>query len=312
MSSELTTARPPAAVIVSTTSWAGVRSPPSPLSEPPTSLTTTLAPSLARTSASSRPIPRPAPVTIATLSSSKPMDSSLDVTPWRLAAQPAGCGLSDEAPRRAALPIGPWPGKVDAAGRTGSPAVEALADHGLDQLGRPAVGRLDPVLGHQRDDLDRRTEVRAALPGVLADDAEDRAATVHHRHHPADDLAVHRRRVETPLPGDHEVRPVEALFEADDRRHQLEPGHQPAAERGQPTGQPAGGAAAGEPGHVDAVVPPVTRRQLDQPVGQLHHLVGARPLLGPEHPGGILEPGGHVARHHQLGAPEVLGPPDDL
>src|SRR6476469_8808911 len=52
-----------------TTSWAGPSSWPAPSREPPTSLTTTLAPSDAIIRACSRPMPRPAPVTIATLPS---------------------------------------------------------------------------------------------------------------------------------------------------------------------------------------------------------------------------------------------------
>src|SRR5258706_7696992 len=64
--SPLATASPPIAVISSTTCWAGLRSPPVPSTLPPRSLTTTFAPCAARLSACSRPIPRPAPVTIAT------------------------------------------------------------------------------------------------------------------------------------------------------------------------------------------------------------------------------------------------------
>ena len=66
MSSVLATASPPIATISSTTSWAGPWSLPSPSMEPPRSLTTTLAPWCARSRACSRPMPRPAPVTIAT------------------------------------------------------------------------------------------------------------------------------------------------------------------------------------------------------------------------------------------------------
>src|SRR5262249_37856940 len=67
------TALPPAFVISFTTSCAGPTSLPLPSKPPPRSLTTTAAPCLARRSASSRPIPRPAPVTSATLPSSKPI-----------------------------------------------------------------------------------------------------------------------------------------------------------------------------------------------------------------------------------------------
>src|SRR5262249_30399894 len=76
--SPFTTARPPAALISSTTCCAGVTSAPSPPALPPRSLTTTAAPSDASNSACVRPIPRPAPVTIATL----PSNSPIGVTPW--------------------------------------------------------------------------------------------------------------------------------------------------------------------------------------------------------------------------------------
>src|SRR4051794_7514526 len=64
--SPLATASPPIPLISSTTCCAGVRSPPDPSTLPPRSLTTTLAPLAARLSACSRPMPRPAPVTMAT------------------------------------------------------------------------------------------------------------------------------------------------------------------------------------------------------------------------------------------------------
>src|SRR5690606_12343120 len=53
---------------------------PSPVTEPPRSLTTTFAPCFASSSAWPRPIPWPAPVTIATLPSNKPMVHSYDLT----------------------------------------------------------------------------------------------------------------------------------------------------------------------------------------------------------------------------------------
>ena len=68
--SKLATASPPASRISPATSRAGARSPPSPFSVPPRSFTTTLAPCRAARSETSRPIPRPAPVTRTTLPSS--------------------------------------------------------------------------------------------------------------------------------------------------------------------------------------------------------------------------------------------------
>src|ERR1700741_1442482 len=60
------TASPPAALISSTTAWAGPASTPSPCKAPPGSLTTTLAPLAASSRAYSRPRPRPEPVITAT------------------------------------------------------------------------------------------------------------------------------------------------------------------------------------------------------------------------------------------------------
>ena len=70
-SSPLTMASPPRALISSTTACAGVVSAPEPSTPAPRSFTTTLAPCLARPRACSRPTPRAAPVTSATLPSHK-------------------------------------------------------------------------------------------------------------------------------------------------------------------------------------------------------------------------------------------------
>src|SRR4051794_23133975 len=75
--SPLTIASPPIASISATTCCAGVASVPVPSLAPPRSLTTTRAPSRANSSACSRPIPRPAPVMIATRPSSDPIGSLL-------------------------------------------------------------------------------------------------------------------------------------------------------------------------------------------------------------------------------------------
>src|SRR5258705_8964968 len=61
---------PPRFLISSTTSSAGAALVPEPSAATPGSLTTTLAPSAAQSSAISRPMPRPAPVTMMTLSCS--------------------------------------------------------------------------------------------------------------------------------------------------------------------------------------------------------------------------------------------------
>src|SRR6266508_896774 len=77
-SSWLAMALPPAAAISSTTCCAGLASAPVPSAATPRSFTTTAAPSFASCSASARPSPRPAPVTIAALPSSislEPLDN---------------------------------------------------------------------------------------------------------------------------------------------------------------------------------------------------------------------------------------------
>src|ERR1700730_9671069 len=71
--SAIAIAAPPMPSISATTCCAGVRSLPDPSAAPPTSLTTTLAPSAAKRSACSRPMPRPAPVMMATRPSSAPI-----------------------------------------------------------------------------------------------------------------------------------------------------------------------------------------------------------------------------------------------
>src|SRR6476469_5015187 len=81
MSSPLATASPPRPLISWTTWSAGLRSPPVPSTLPPRSLTTTLAPCLANDSACSRPMPRPAPVTMAILPSHSPLMA--DHLAWR-------------------------------------------------------------------------------------------------------------------------------------------------------------------------------------------------------------------------------------
>ena len=73
MSAPLAIAFPPASPISATTSCAGPESCPEPSTAAPRSLTTTEAPSVASSLATDLPIPRPAPVTIATRPSSRAM-----------------------------------------------------------------------------------------------------------------------------------------------------------------------------------------------------------------------------------------------
>src|SRR5579884_270678 len=130
--SALAMASPPMALISSTTCWAGVRSSPEPSMAPPRSLTTTLAPSWAKRSACSRPMPRPAPVMMATLPSSAPMRRRLSA-PLR-GGQPPQSGLGVEVHRRAPGDGGPLRG-VD---------VEHLGVRGAEHVGHlQAVGGQD-------------------------------------------------------------------------------------------------------------------------------------------------------------------------
>ncbi len=77
-------ALPPSASISRTTSLAGSPLSPSPCKLPPRSLTTTRAPSRAKASAYSRPMPRPAPVMSATLSESLCLFLLMSGPPTRL------------------------------------------------------------------------------------------------------------------------------------------------------------------------------------------------------------------------------------
>src|ERR1700755_344314 len=76
ISAPLAMARPPSALIASTTFCAIETSPPEPSRGPPRSLTTTAAPSRANRLASASPRPPPAPVISAALPSSNPIVSS--------------------------------------------------------------------------------------------------------------------------------------------------------------------------------------------------------------------------------------------
>src|SRR4051794_18898425 len=97
MSSWLATATPPAALISSTTDCAGRTSAPLPSAEPPTSLTTTRAPSRASSNACARPSPRPAPVTIAVRPRRVPVPAHRSAMVDRLTVRgdPAGQGAPE-------------------------------------------------------------------------------------------------------------------------------------------------------------------------------------------------------------------------
>ncbi len=91
MSSVLAIATPPPEMISSKTSCAGPTSEPVPSRPPPTSLTTTLAPSAASIRAYSRPMPRPAPVTMHTRSLQIPDVIELNLCPDNVVGQLLAC-----------------------------------------------------------------------------------------------------------------------------------------------------------------------------------------------------------------------------
>src|SRR6201992_2478 len=161
--SVLTTAVPPAAVISPATSWAGPVSAPSPSLLPPRSLTTTLAPSLANSSACSRPMPRAAHVTPPTRPSSAPIDRTplLSVGYYR---EPVGDdevttarGLVCVACRSVAAAHGPDPGFQVVTGQ-----------HRLGETDREAFEPVD-IRGGQLGEQPPRTEHHGAQP--VRDDA---------------------------------------------------------------------------------------------------------------------------------------------
>src|SRR5215470_1063016 len=104
MSAPLAMALPPAAVISSTICCAGPASLPEPSTATPRSLTTTAAPSRARRLATDLPIPRPAPVTIATRSSRVPIRLT---RPFRSEALSLCLTSSSPRPASAAATNGP-------------------------------------------------------------------------------------------------------------------------------------------------------------------------------------------------------------
>src|SRR4051812_41792520 len=161
--SPLAIASPPIALISSTTCCAGVASLPLPSLAPPRSLTTTLAPSDANSSACSRPMPRPAPVMIATRPSSVPMSSS----------PPASGGSGN-------LPLeedGDPAAALDARARWGIRAHDAVALTALHELEAGGRERVVGVAVRHADDVGDLDEIRAladvhgdgrALLGLLA------------------------------------------------------------------------------------------------------------------------------------------------
>src|SRR5947209_14840261 len=139
----LTTASPPAATISSTTDCAGEASSPTPLTSPPRSLTTTLAPWRASDSACSRPMPRPAPVTSATRPSHSPDMAVLSLSRVLELLAPRVPGVQLVPEGDVVLAVDPT--QIDLAavaqgGEVDQPAVEvAQDDPALRELGHAAA-----------------------------------------------------------------------------------------------------------------------------------------------------------------------------
>ena len=145
------------------------------------------------------------------------------------APRPAGCRSQRRhraRPRRRA--------RCTSAARRGPLVAEAL-DERDHRRPSPSSSRDDVGVGVTGDHDDRPP----GRGGELA--------------HAADDLAVEALGVEVALAGDDDVGRGEALVEVELVGDELEAGHEPAAERGEPAGQAAGRAAAVERGDVDAV-----------------------------------------------------------
>src|SRR4051794_2258614 len=150
------TATPPASSISFATVWAGPSlPPPSPLTEPPRSFTTTCAPREASSSACSRPRPPPAPVMIATRPSypRSAMRANVAVAPR---AAPSRDGSA--SPVRQAAPRGLARRKSARSG--GGAELRVRVDQRTVAHGQPATGSGRHILGvgdeDQRDALTGR------------------------------------------------------------------------------------------------------------------------------------------------------------
>ena len=95
------------------------------------------------------------------------------------------------------------------------------------------------------------------------------------------------------------------------RGHQVESGHDAPPQCGQPPGQAAGGAGAGQGVDRDAELPPVAVGQDSEPVRQPPHLLGGSPLLRSEDGGCLAEQRGDVAGHLQVDAGQGPARADD-
>ncbi len=101
-------------------------------------------------------------------------------------------------------------------------------------------------------------------------------------------LAVERRGVEVPFPGDDQVRPFQPAGQADQPGHEVESWFDPGAEGDEPAREAAGRTAARDVGDVDARLVPVAGRHRHQALAELLDLRRRRALLRPEHGGGVM------------------------
>ena len=170
--SPLATASPPIPMISLTTSCAGEMSPPEPSISPPRSLTTTFAPWRARLSACSRPMPRPAPVTIATRPSTNPamLASPFDRSSLRDRSRCCGCR------RLARVPFGGSPPRRIVESDPRVTASRRAADRRSEQppltRGRPSPLVCDKTLADRvahslsQTWIERHVGIRSRLGGA--------------------------------------------------------------------------------------------------------------------------------------------------
>ena len=103
----------------------------------------------------------------------------------------------------------------------------------------------------------------------------------------ADHFAGERSLVEATLAGDHEIRFLEALVEAEPVRHEIEAGDEPSTDRREAAGEASCGARAREVGY----------GELREPLAQNAHLLRRCSLLRREDVCGVEKARLHVAGH---------------
>ena len=156
-----------------------------------------------------------------------------------------------------------------------------------DARERVAAG---PLLTEPLDQGHRFDAIRCRVVDLTGDRDDGHAEAFGQRRHAAHHLALEALLVEEALAGDHEVGALEALVEAHLVGDEVEPAHQLATDRRQPTAEPTGGAGARERDDVDAVLLEVHLREPLEATTQQLHLRRCRALLGREDRGRVEEP----------------------